>query len=232
MAEPVVAVVVAAGAGVRLGGSVPKALRVLADKPLVLHALESLAAGGVSRAIVVIAPGTEADFETVLARSPIPAGFVTGGARRQDSVREGLAALAGVPQASLARFVLVHDAARPLVPAAVVARVIDALAAGADAVVPALPVVDSVRRIDPAGTSVAVDRSDLRAVQTPQGFRTVVLADALDRAAEEGREVSDDATAVEAVGVPVLVVDGSPEALKITGPSDLPIAENILKGRE
>ena len=143
----------------------------------------------------------------------------------------GLAAIAGDPSAAAARFVLVHDAARPLVPAAVVARVIEALAGGADAVVPAVPVVDSIRSIDASGGSHAVDRSVLRAVQTPQGFRTEVLTDALDRAAAEGREVSDDATAVEAIGVPVVLVDGSPEALKVTGPADLPIAENILRGR-
>jgi len=232
MAEPVVAVVVAAGAGVRLGGSVPKALRPLADKPLVLHALEALAAGGVRRAVVVIAPGAEQDFETALARSPIPAGYVTGGSRRQDSVSEGLAALAGDPEAALARFVLVHDAARPLVPAAVVARVISALEGGADAVVPVVPIVDSVRALDASGASRAIDRSELRAVQTPQGFRADVLTDALARAAAEGREVSDDATAVEAIGVPVVVVEGSPDALKITGPADLPVAENILRGRE
>jgi 2-C-methyl-D-erythritol 4-phosphate cytidylyltransferase len=231
MAEPVVAVVVAAGAGVRLGGSTPKALRPLAGKPLVLHALEALAAGGVSRAIVVIAPGTEADFETALANAPIPAGYVTGGLRRQDSVREGLVAIAGDPEAALARLVLVHDAARPLVPAAVVARVIAALCDGADAVVPAVAVVDSIREVDVSGTSRAVDRSALRAVQTPQGFRTEVLAEALARAAAEGREVSDDATAVEAIGVPVVLVEGSPDALKVTGPADLPIAENILRGR-
>jgi len=231
MAEPVVAVVVAAGAGVRLGGSTPKALRRLGDKPLVSHALDALAAGGATRAIVVVAPGTEADFETALADAPIPTGSVTGGSRRQDSVRMGLAAIAGDPSAAVARFVLVHDAARPLVPAAVVARVIEALAGGADAVVPAVPVVDSIRSIDASGGSHAVDRSVLRAVQTPQGFRTEVLTDALDRAAAEGREVSDDATAVEAIGVPVVLVDGSPEALKVTGPADLPIAENILRGR-
>jgi 2-C-methyl-D-erythritol 4-phosphate cytidylyltransferase len=232
MADPVVAVVVAAGAGVRLGGSTPKALRFLADKPLVLHALEALAAGGVSRAVVVIAPGAEAQFETALANAPIPAGYVSGGSRRQDSVQQGLAAILGDPEASSARFVLVHDAARPLVPAAVVARVIEALRDGAEAVVPVVPVVDSIREVEASGASRAVDRSVLRAVQTPQGFRVDVLTRALASAAAEGRDVSDDATAVEATGVPVVLVDGSPEAVKITGPGDLPVAESILRGRQ
>lgn len=231
MAEPVVAVVVAAGAGVRLGGSTPKALRLLADKPLVVHALEALAAGGVTHAVVVIAQGTEADFETALADAPIPAVYVSGGKRRQDSVRAGVSAIVGDPVTAVARFVLVHDAARPLVPGAVVARVVEALNAGAEAVVPAIPVVDSIRLVDASGASQVVDRTGLRAVQTPQGFRIDVLKRALDRAEADGREVSDDATAVEAIGVPVVLVEGSAAALKVTGPADLPVAEAILRGR-
>lgn len=231
MADPVVAVVVAAGAGVRLGGTTPKALRRLADEPLVSHSLRALAAGGVDRAVVAIARGTEAAFEAALADAPIPTAYVTGGERRQDSVRSGLRALAGDPEAAGCRFVLVHDAARPLVPPAVVTRVIDALAGGARAVVPVVPVVDSMRRVDASGASQVVDRSVLRAVQTPQGFPIDVLADALARAEDEHREVSDDATAVEGIGVPVVLVDGSPDALKITGPADLAIAEAILRGR-
>ena len=178
MAEPVVAVVVAAGAGVRLGGSTPKALRSLAGKPLVVHALEALAAGGVSRAVVVIAAGTQAQFESALEGTPIPAWYVSGGSRRQDSVQEGLAAILEDPHASSARYVLVHDAARPLVPAAVVARVIEALRDGAEAVVPAVPVVDSMREVLASGGSRAVDRSQLRAVQTPQGFGIDDVTDA------------------------------------------------------
>lgn len=232
MAQPVVAVVVAAGAGVRLGGPTPKALRLLAGRPLVSHSLGALAAGGVDRAIVVIARGTEAAFETALADVPIPTSYVTGGERRQDSVRAGLAAVAGDPATAGSLFVLVHDAARPLVPPAVVARVIEALVGGANAVVPAVPVVDSIRTVDASGTSRVIDRSVLRSVQTPQGFPIDVLATALARAEAEHREVSDDATAAEAIGVPVVLVDGSAEALKITGPADLAVAETILRGRE
>ena len=231
MAEPVVAVLVAAGAGVRLGGSTPKALRLLGGRSLVSHSLRALAAGGVQRAVVVIARGTEADFETALADAPIPTAYVTGGERRQDSVRAGLAAVAGDPGAAGSRFVLVHDAARPLVPASVVARVIEALIGGAGAVVPVVPVVDSIRSLDASGSSRVVDRSALRAVQTPQGFPIEVLDAALARAEADHREVSDDAAAAEAIGVPVVLVDGSAEALKITGPADLAVAEAILRGR-
>lgn len=232
MAEPVVAVVVAAGSGVRLGGSTPKALRAIAGRPLVRLGLEALAAGGVDRAVVVIARGTEAAFETALADAPIPTVYVTGGDRRQDSVRAGLKAIAGDPETADCRFVLVHDAARPLVPAAVVARVIEALRSGAGAVVPAVPVVDSMRSVDVAGVSRTVDRSVLRSVQTPQGFPMDVLDEALRRAADDGRDVTDDATAAEAIGVPVVLVDGSADALKITGPADLAVAEAILRGRQ
>jgi 2-C-methyl-D-erythritol 4-phosphate cytidylyltransferase len=231
MAEPVVAVVVAAGAGVRLGGSAPKALRQLSGRSLVRHSLDALAAGGVDRAVVVIAAGTEAAFEIDLADAALPTSYVLGGVRRQDSVRAGLAAIAGDPDAAGCRFVLVHDAARPLVPPAVVARVVEALAAGSEAVVPAVPVVDSIRSVDSSGVSRVVDRSVLRAVQTPQGFVRQVLEAALSRADADGREVSDDATAVEAIGVPVRLVDGSAEALKVTGPADLAVAEAILAGR-
>jgi 2-C-methyl-D-erythritol 4-phosphate cytidylyltransferase len=229
MAEPVVAVVVAAGSGVRLGGSTPKALRTIEGRPLVRHGLEALAAGGVDHAVVVIARGTESAFETALADAPIPTAYVIGGERRQDSVRAGLKAIAGDPDTAGCRYVLVHDAARPLVPPAVVARVIDALVGGAGAVV---PVVDSIRSVNGSGGSQVVDRAVLRAVQTPQGFPVDVLDEALARAADAGREVSDDATAAEAIGVPVVLVDGSADALKITGPADLAIAEAILRGRE
>jgi 2-C-methyl-D-erythritol 4-phosphate cytidylyltransferase len=232
MAEPVVAVVVAAGSGVRLGGSTPKALRAIAGRPLVRLGLEALAAGGVDRAVVVIARGTESAFETALADAQIPTAYVVGGERRQDSVRAGLKAIAGDPETARCRFVLVHDAARPLVPPAVVARVIEALKNGAGAVVPAVPVVDSMRTVDASGVSRTVDRSVLRAVQTPQGFPVDILDEALRRAADEGRDVSDDATAAEAIGVPVVLVDGSADALKITGPADLAVAEAILRGRE
>src|SRR4051812_44882240 len=115
--QPVVAIVVAAGSGSRLGGGVPKALRELAGRPLVVHSLEALAAGGVDRAVVVVVPGREPDFEAVLADAPLRSACVAGGAERQDSVRAGLDAIAGDPELSTSRFVLVHDAARALVPA-------------------------------------------------------------------------------------------------------------------
>ncbi|MCE1174116.1 MAG: 2-C-methyl-D-erythritol 4-phosphate cytidylyltransferase [Propionibacteriales bacterium] len=228
---PVVAVVVAAGSGTRLGDGPPKALRDVGGRSLVRHSLDALANGGVDAAIVVIAPGEQAAFETALADAPIPAGYVYGGARRQDSVRAGLAAIAGDPKLAECTTVLVHDAARALVPADVVTRVIEAVGDGASGCVPVIPVVDSIRRQNPDGTSQVVDRTPLRAVQTPQGFRREVLEKALAHAEEAGLEVSDDATAIEAIGEAVVLVDGSREALKVTVPADLVLAEAIARSR-
>ncbi len=228
---PVVAIVVAAGAGLRLGAGPPKALRDIAGRTAVRRSLDALSAGGVERAVVVIPEADRAAFETALADSPIPASHVFGGERRQDSVRAGLAAIAGDPNLADSEFVLVHDAARPAVPAAVVVRVIEALRDGAQGCVPVVPVVDSIRRLTDQGTSVVVDRTPLRAVQTPQGFRRDVLVRALDSAHAAGLEVSDDATAIEAIGEPVVLVEGSREALKITEPADLAMVEAIVRRR-
>jgi 2-C-methyl-D-erythritol 4-phosphate cytidylyltransferase len=229
---PVVAVVVAAGAGLRLGDGPPKALREILGRSLVRHSLDGLAAGGVEQAVVVIAPGEQAAFETALADSPIPAGYVFGGARRQDSVAAGLAAIAGDPKLAGCEFVLVHDAARALVPAAMVARVIEALRGGALGCVPVVPIVDSLRSVDPSGASFVVDRLVMRSVQTPQGFRRDVLQAALAHAEAAGIEVSDDATAVEAMGEAVVLVEGSREALKVTEPTDLVLVEAIARSRQ
>ncbi|HEY3548437.1 MAG TPA: 2-C-methyl-D-erythritol 4-phosphate cytidylyltransferase [Propionicimonas sp.] len=226
--EPVVALVVAAGSGSRLGGDIPKALRELDGRPLVSHSLEGLAAGGVDRAVIVIAPGLDGDFAGVVAGSPIPARCVHGGAERQDSVLNGLAAIAADPDLSHARYVLVHDAARALVPADVVRRVIEALVGGAVAAIPVLPVVDTIREVTPTG-SATVDRSRLRAVQTPQGFARDVLEQAHRLVADQGLQVTDDAAAVEALGHPVVLVPGDREALKVTEPLDLLFAEAIVR---
>jgi 2-C-methyl-D-erythritol 4-phosphate cytidylyltransferase len=228
----VIAVIVAAGAGLRLGDGPPKALREVAGRSLVRHSLDGLAAGGVDRAVVVIAPGEQVSFETALADSPIPAGYVFGGARRQDSVRAGLAAIAGDPQLAGCEFVLVHDAARALVPGAVVARVIEALRSGAVGCVPVVTVVDSIRSLNADGGSTVVDRSALRSVQTPQGFRRTVLEAALNHADEVGLEVSDDASALEAMGEHVALVEGAREALKVTEPTDLLLVEAIARSRQ
>jgi 2-C-methyl-D-erythritol 4-phosphate cytidylyltransferase len=220
--EPVVAIVVAAGSGVRLGGEVPKAVRPLAGRPLVSWSVAALAAGGVTEVVVVVGDGMQDVFAEALTDAPIPWRLVVGGATRQESVARGIVALPA------GEIVLVHDAARPLVPAEVVRGVVEAVRSGAPAVIPVVPMSDTIRQVGDAG-SVVVDRSGLRGVQTPQGFARDVLVSA--HAAAAGSDYTDDAAVCEASGYEVVLVPGSREALKITEPYDLAVAEAIVAGR-
>ncbi|ROO62780.1 2-C-methyl-D-erythritol 4-phosphate cytidylyltransferase [Micromonospora sp. Llam0] len=220
----VAVLVPAAGAGLRLGPGAPKALRPLGGVPLLVHAVRRLAAASSVAVIVVAAPPADVDDVRDLlipATAGLPLIVVPGGAHRQASVAAALTAVPAGPQ-----IVLVHDAARALTPPDLVDSVAAAVRAGADAVIPVLPVVDTIKSVDADETVLAtVDRSTLRAVQTPQGFRRDVLvaahADAVD-------PHTDDAGLVEKIGVPVLCVPGSERALKITRPFDLVIAEHLL----
>lgn len=220
--EPVVAIVVAAGSGVRLGGDVPKTLRLLDGRPLVRWSVDALAAGGVTGVVVVVGDGLQEEYEVALAGAAVPFRIVVGGATRQESVSCGIAALPA------GEIVLVHDAARPLVPHEVVRAVVDAVRLGADAVIPVVAVSDSIREVD-GDASTVVDRSRLRAVQTPQGFARAALV--ASHAAAAGAEFTDDAAVCEASGYEVVLVPGSREALKVTEPLDLAVAEAIVKGR-
>ena len=229
-----VAILTAAGSGSRLGSPGPKALAVLAGEPLVVHAARALSVSGVVERIVVAAPaGAEADVERALAAAGlgVRVEVVTGGASRQASVAAGLARLSDVGGD---RVVLVHDAARPLVPVAVVRRVAAAVTEGRTAVIPGLPVPDTVKQV--AGDTVVstVDRGRLRAVQTPQGFTLDVLRSAhaagSHLAAAEDTAATDDAALVEALGVPVWVVAGDPDAMKITTARDLRVAGSLTGG--
>jgi 2-C-methyl-D-erythritol 4-phosphate cytidylyltransferase len=212
-----VGIVVAAGSGLRLGADRPKALVPLAGRPLVAWAVETMLAGGVDDVVVAV-PAAERD--AFAAALPDRVRLVAGGATRTASVR---AALAAVPAGASA--VLVHDAARPLTPPAVVARVLGALAGGALAVVPVLPVVDTTVVVDAAGAVTdAPDRAALRRVQTPQGFAHRVLADAY-AGLPPGAELTDDAAVVRAAGVPVHTVAGDERAAKVTVAHDLALAE-------
>jgi 2-C-methyl-D-erythritol 4-phosphate cytidylyltransferase len=226
----VAVLVPAAGRGERLGPGAPKALRELGGAPLLVHALRRLAAASCVGHIAVAAPpGGTAEVAALLA--PVLAGtgvgltVVPGGAERQQSVA---AALAAVP----ARYgiVLVHDAARAFTPPALVDRVADAVRAGHPAVIPVLPVVDTVKRVAASGhVESTVDRSVLRMVQTPQGFARDLLVTAHASAGTDpAAPVTDDAGLVERLGVKVFTVLGDESALKITRPFDLEVAELLM----
>lgn len=216
------AVLVAAGSGERFGGKRPKAFANLAGRPLVAESIERLDASPWVGSIVVVAPP---DWEepTILLAEELGAGsvraVVTGGTTRTDSVRAGLAEVPGDTAV-----VLVHDAARPLLPDEVVERVVTALGEGWDAAVPALPLADTVKRSEGEAVAETVDRSGLHAVQTPQAF----LAEALRRALAGAGDATDCAGLVEAAGGRVRLVEGDRRLLKVTTPADLAIVETLL----
>ncbi|MEH0930553.1 2-C-methyl-D-erythritol 4-phosphate cytidylyltransferase [Micromonospora sp. CPCC 205558] len=217
----VAVLVPAAGAGVRLGPGRPKALRLLAGEPLLVHAVRRLAAAPSVHTIVVAAPTAEVQGVRELLAPVAPVIVVPGGAERQASVAAALAAVPAGPA-----IVLVHDAARALTPPELVESVAAAVRSGLDAVIPVLPVVDTIKEVDADEVVLGtVDRSALRAVQTPQGFRRAVLSAAH---AAAGDSLTDDAGLVEKQGVAVSCVPGSEYALKITRPFDLALAEHLL----
>lgn len=208
--------VLAAGSGSRYGG--PKQFERLGGRRIIDRSVA--AAGAVSDGVVLVvplsAPGLIPDEAGASPRVDVR---VQGGASRSDSVRAGLAV---VP--ADADVVVVHDAARPLASRAIFERVINAVNDGADAAVPAVPVVDTVKRVQGRDVVETLDRSELVAVQTPQAF----AADVLRRAHADGGDATDDAGLVESMGGSVVVVEGGPENLKITCPQDLLIAETFL----
>lgn len=257
---PVVAVLTAAGSGTRLGAGGPKALVPVGGQSLLLRSARGLLDSGVVDRVVVTAPADDvARFRSEVAVLGERVAVVAGSpASRQASVARGLeAALLLEPSAAV---VLVHDAARALTPPEVVVRVVEAVRAGHRAVVPALPVTDTVKEVAPAtpvaadepcdasagagGAAVASagveivigtpDRSRMRAVQTPQGFDASTLVEAhrlgAERAGDEALAASDDAGLVEAAGGTVAVVAGHPMALKVTTPLDLALAEVLVAG--
>ncbi|MFE4589422.1 2-C-methyl-D-erythritol 4-phosphate cytidylyltransferase [Streptomyces laurentii] len=231
-------VIPAAGRGVRLGPGAPKALRALNGTPILVHAVRAMAASRAVSLVVVVAPADgAAEVKNLLDDHALPDRtdyvVVPGGDTRQESVHLGLKA---VPDDITT--VLVHDAARPLVPAEVVDTVIEAVRDGAVAVVPALPLADTVKEIEPADRPgdpervVATPvRARLRAVQTPQGFDRDTLVNAHATVALAGEGATDDAGMVEKLGAPVVVVPGHEEAFKVTRPLDLVLAEAVLARR-
>lgn len=219
------AIVVAAGRGERMGASGPKAFLCLAGQPLLLRAAAAFQAAASVEAIVAVVPRSELETARgLLASLPKLAGVAAGGARRQDSVREGLRQ---VPP-GFGGVVLVHDAARPLVDVALIEAVC-AAAREHGAAVPVLPLADTVKRVREGLVRETVDRAELAAAQTPQGFRFELLAQAYAEAERHGTHLTDEAMAVERLGGAVRAVPGSPRNRKITDPEDLAWAEDLLR---
>lgn len=222
---------VAAGQGTRLGANKPKALVAYHGKTILEHALAGvLQMQGISEVVVVFPPGYKSDFDTLIAalseaNGAIKITLVEGGASRQSSVYRGLRAIKNGGQNP----VLIHDAARCGTPPQVFDRIQRAVTEGAEAVVPTLKIADSLRNV--AGG--VVDREQLRAVQTPQGFTYQTILEAHQNFANIGESeqtaASDDATLVERDGGNVTLVDGHPHAQKITTPHDLALLQYLLE---
>jgi 2-C-methyl-D-erythritol 4-phosphate cytidylyltransferase len=234
---PVIAVVPAAGSGERLAAGIPKAFCEIDQRTLLERAVAGLLESAVVDHVVVAVPGDRIDHANRVLAEHVGARratIVTGGSDRTESVSLALGAL---PAAMVPEFVLVHDAARALTPPALIVRVVDALRAGHSAVVPALPLHDTIKAVDANGAVLGTpERAGLRAVQTPQGFATDLLlrayrAHQVHRGATplSGSGFTDDASLVEHVGGQVQVVDGDPLAFKITTQLDLLLAEAVVR---
>ncbi|HEV2817475.1 MAG TPA: bifunctional 2-C-methyl-D-erythritol 4-phosphate cytidylyltransferase/2-C-methyl-D-erythritol 2,4-cyclodiphosphate synthase [Allosphingosinicella sp.] len=211
-----VALVVAAGSGSRAGGALPKQFRTVAGRPLLAHAVDRLRHPRIDAIQVVIGAGQEDAYRAAMGERALPSPIV-GGATRQLSVRRGLDALAGAER------VLIHDAARPFLPAPLIDRLLDALDTH-DGAVPTLKVADTLVRA--GGETVA--REDLLRVQTPQAFRFEAIRRA--HAAWTGGEATDDAQIARAAGLSVAHVAGDPALDKLTFAADFRRAEAALLG--
>jgi 2-C-methyl-D-erythritol 4-phosphate cytidylyltransferase/2-C-methyl-D-erythritol 2,4-cyclodiphosphate synthase len=218
-------IVVAAGSGTRLGAAEPKAFVDLAGRTLLEHALDAVRALPEPTQIIVVAPASHLELAQRLLGAD--GQVVAGGATRSESVAAGLAAV--VPSVAT---VLVHDAARALTPTSLFGSVIDTVRITGSGVVPALPVVDTLKRVDLHGTVLdTADRSELAAAQTPQGFPAAQLAQAYAQALSSGSTAdTDDASTFAAAGFEVITIPGDPRAFKITTAEDLARATTELLG--
>ena len=223
--RPVVAVIAAAGRGTRLGADVPKAFVDLRGESLIARSVRAMGEAGIDRIVVVVSPDMEPLAREQLAGASVS--FAHGGAERADSIWNALQSLSLVDAT-----VVIHDAARALTPPAMIARVVEAVQAGAPAVVPVVPVADTVKVVEGSAVRSTPDRSTLRAVQTPQGFdlRTLRAANEAYFASPQDFTATDDASLMEWLGVPVRTVEGDPLAFKVTTPVDLLLAGALLDG--
>jgi len=218
------AILVGAGRGERMRSGRPKAFLTLMGEPLLVRAQRALETSpAVDGTLVVVPERLVGEARRLLGSSAKLIDVVAGGARRQDSVHAGLKHL---PH-SFDGVVLVHDAARPLVDGQLIAAVVKA-AFEHGAALPVVPLADTVKRVRAGVVEETLDRDELGAAQTPQGFRAALLLEAYERALSDGVTVTDEAMAVERLGHPVAVVPGQPTNRKLTTPEDLEWAELLL----
>jgi 2-C-methyl-D-erythritol 4-phosphate cytidylyltransferase/2-C-methyl-D-erythritol 2,4-cyclodiphosphate synthase len=214
------AVIVAAGSSRRMGGGDKLALSI-AGRPILRRTVESLAAAAeIDRVIVVTAAERVDELRETPWLADLETTVIPGGRRRQDSVAEGV-------RAATADIVLVHDAARPLVSTALVARVVEGVLRHG-AAIPALPVVDAIKRVDGELITASAERTGLYRAQTPQGARRELLLAAAEAHAASPDEVPDEADLLRRDGVPVAVVPGDPDNIKVTLPEDLAQARRLV----
>lgn len=230
-------IIVAAGSGSRYGGSLPKQFCELNGRPLLMTTIERLHDCDPESELLVVVSGNmigtwrdmciDHSFTT-------PHTIISGGASRALSVRNAVAHIAGLPGPK--GRIGVHDAARPVVTRRLIENLVDRLADGADGVIPACRVTDSIRRINADGSSATADRSCLRAVQTPQLFPAGKLIDAYNRMLPVGCDngtsagkFTDDASVMEAAGfTDIRLTEGDPRNIKVTNPGDMAVAELYL----
>lgn len=222
-------IVTAAGTGSRFGARIPKQFCLLGGRPMLCHTIDNIH-NALPQAKIVLTLDREAcDYWERLCHEyqydtpPI----IIGGATRYHSVKAALEYIAGMVRDE--DMILVHDGARPLVRSALCRRITDSLTVH-DAVIPAIPVTDSLRAITAEGHSQAVDRSSFRAVQTPQGFKARIILDAYKKGFSP--MFTDDASVVEAAGHKIFLCEGDSTNIKITHPADMETAEILLKTME
>ena len=222
-------IIVAGGSGRRMKKDIPKQYLTLGNLPILTHTLRRFEAAAAIGSVILVVPGGDIDYvkENIVVKYGIEKvrRIIAGGRQRQESVHNGLAALAADTD-----IVVIHDGVRPFVTASCINKTVSE-AEKRGAVATGIRLTDTLKRVNEAGAVAGtLDRSDLWCAQTPQAFRKEIILRAYGRADEEGFYGTDDAALVERIGVEVLMLDGSRENIKITTTFDLKLAEFLLSG--